>query len=54
MFPSAKSVEVSRGGITVTLSEEDRVSAIGKNGRNIKALREMLERHFAVKNIRVK
>jgi N utilization substance protein A len=53
-FPSAKSIEVSNGGITVVVSEEDRVSVIGRNGRNIKAIREIVERHFDVKNLRVK
>lgn len=54
MFPTAKSIEMNNGGITITIPEEDRVSVIGKNGRNIKAVREILDRHFAIKNLRVK
>ena len=53
-FPTAKSIEVNGGGITVTLPDEDKIAAIGKSGRNIKAIREILSRHFAVKNLRVK
>jgi N utilization substance protein A len=53
-FPHVKSIEISNGRITVTMPEEDRVSAIGKNGRNIKAIREIMERHFSIKDLRVK
>ena len=54
VFPTAKSVEMSGAGITITIPEEDRVSAIGKNGRNIKAVREIMDRHFSIKSLRVK
>jgi N utilization substance protein A len=53
-FPHVKSVDTSNGRITVSIPEEDRVSAIGKNGRNIKAIRELMERHFPIKDLRVK
>ena len=53
-FPNVKSIDMNSGGITITLPEEDKVAAIGKNGRNIKAVREMMDRHFSVKSLRVK
>jgi N utilization substance protein A len=53
-FPHVKSVESSNGRIMVTIPEEDRVTVIGRNGRNIKAVREIMERHFAIKDLRVK
>jgi N utilization substance protein A len=53
-FPHVKSMDISNGRITISIPEEDRVSAIGKNGRNIKAIREIMERHFSIKDLRVK
>jgi len=53
-FPKAKAVEINSNGITVTIPEEDKVTAIGRNGRNIKAVRDILYRHFSVKNLKVK
>ncbi len=53
-YPTAKSMDINNGGITVTLPEEDKIAAIGKNGRNIKAVREIMNRHFSVKNLRIK
>jgi N utilization substance protein A len=54
VFPRVKSIDISSGRITISIPEEDRVSAIGKNGRNIKAIREIMERHFSIKDLRVK
>jgi N utilization substance protein A len=53
-FQHVKNIESNNGKITVTIPEEDRVTVIGRNGRNIKAVREIMERHFAIKDIRVK
>ena len=53
-FPNVKSIDMSNGRITVAIPEEDRISVIGKNGRNIKAVKELMERHFDIKDLRVK
>jgi len=53
-FPKAKNVEINSSGITVTIPEEEKVTAIGRNGRNVKAVRDMLYRHFSVKNLKVR
>jgi len=53
-FQNVKTIDVNNGRITVTIPDEDRVSAIGRNGRNIKAIREIMERHFSIKDLRIK
>ena len=53
-FPNVKAVEMNNGRITVAIPEEDRIAVIGKNGRNIKAVREIMERHFDIRDLRVK
>jgi N utilization substance protein A len=53
-FPNVKSIDINNGRITVSVPEEDRITVIGKSGRNIKAVRELMERHFDIKDLRVK
>jgi len=53
-FHNVKSVEMSNGRMTVSVPEEERMGVIGRSGRNIKAVREIMERHFSIKDLRVK
>ena len=54
LMPSIKSIDMSNSSITVTIPREDRVAAIGRNGANIKIAREIMNRHFSVKNLRLR
>jgi N utilization substance protein A len=54
MVPNLKSFEMSDGVITISIPMDDRTTVIGKNGENIKAMREILKRHFAIKNLRLR
>lgn len=54
MVPTAKSVELGKENATVTVPNQDRVSVIGKNGRNIKAIKEIMDRHFSIKSVRLR
>lgn len=54
LIPSLKSAEFTSKGVTVAISASDRSTVIGKNGRNIKAIREFMERHYKIKNLRLK
>ena len=54
MIPSIKTIEINDGVITISIPNEDKVNVIGKNGNNIKAIRELMARHFKIKNVRVK
>ena len=54
LIPNLKSADFGGKGVTVSISPADRSTVIGKNGRNIKAIREFLDRHYQIKNLRLK
>ncbi len=54
IVPSVKSIEIDNDIITISIPMEERVTVIGKNGRNIKAIKKILKRHFAIKNLRLR
>lgn len=54
LIPNVNSIETRDGVITVSVPVSDRSTVIGKNGKNIKMIREFLNRHFSIKNLRLK
>ena len=52
--PNIKNIEVGNGTITLSVAMKDRNELIGKNGANIKAIKEILNRHFGIKNVRIR
>jgi N utilization substance protein A len=52
--PNVKTFEKKNDVISVSLPTKDKVVLIGRNGNNIKAVKTMLERHFQIKNFRVR
>ena len=54
MIPMAKSVEVSGDSVTVSVPKTDRSVVIGRNGQNIKAMKEFLKRHFEINYLRLR
>ncbi len=54
MIPSTKSVEVSEDSVTVSIPKTDRSVVIGRNGQNIKAMKEFLKRHFEINYLRLR
>ena len=54
MVPTAKSVDMSKGNLSVSVPSNDRVAVIGKNGRNIKAIKELMNRHFSIKTVKLR
>ncbi len=54
MIPNTKSVEMNNGSIVISIPKEDRLMVIGKNGSNIKIIKEILKRHFSIKNVRLR
>ncbi len=54
MIPSAKNVEVGSDSVTVAIPNSDRSVVIGRSGRNIKVMKEFLNRHFKINHLRLK
>ena len=54
MIPTAKNVEIANGAVTVTIPNSDRSVVIGRSGRNIKVMKEFLNRHFKVNYLRLR
>lgn len=53
-IPGIKGVEVSKESATITVPRSERVALIGKNGRNIKAIKEIMKRHYDIKNLKIR
>ncbi len=54
MVPTAKNVEVRGENVNMTVPASDRVAVIGKNGKNIKAIKDIMKRHFGIKAVRLR
>jgi len=54
LIPNINSIETRDDVITISIPSADRSTVIGKNGKNIKMIREFLDRHFKIKNLRLK
>ena len=54
LIHDASAIEIHDGVVSVSVPVSDRSTVIGKNGKNIKMIRQFLERHFDIKNLRLK
>jgi N utilization substance protein A len=54
LISNLKSFDISNGTITVTVQPQDRMSVIGRNGSNIKVIRQILERHCHIKEFKLR
>ncbi|MBN1897059.1 MAG: NusA-like transcription termination signal-binding factor [Candidatus Aenigmarchaeota archaeon] len=54
MIPAAKNVDVANDAVTVTLPSSERSVVIGRSGRNIKIMKEFLNRHFKINYLRLR
>jgi N utilization substance protein A len=54
LIPVINSLDISNGVVTVSVPASERSAVIGKSGKNIKIIRLFLDRHFAIKNLRLK
>lgn len=57
MIPYSKKIEVEsvdgKKTVTVRVGEEKRGIVIGKDGKNIKLIRDLLSRHHGIENVRL-
>lgn len=54
MVPTIKTMNMNNGSIVISIPPGDKVSVIGKNGRNIKAIKEIMMRHFSIKYLKLR
>jgi N utilization substance protein A len=54
LVPSLKCMDFEENSVAVSIPVSDRSTVIGKNGRNIKMIREFLKRHFKIETMRLK
>ena len=54
LIPNAKNIEINNDSMLITIPNDDKLSVIGKNGSNIKALNEILDRHCSIKRVRLR
>ncbi len=54
MIPSATSVEIKGDEALVSIPPKAKSAVIGPRGKNIKAIKELLKRHFNIKNLKLK
>ena len=54
IVPDAKNIEIANGSVKLSIQSKDKSTLIGKNGGNINAIREILKRHFAINELKVR
>jgi N utilization substance protein A len=54
MIPTIKSIDMGGDTLSLTVPSSDRVAVIGRGGRNIRAIKEIMKRHFAIKTVRLR
>lgn len=54
MIPGADNIEKMDDSIMVSVPQENRSEVIGRGGRNIKAIKEFLSRHFKINRLILK
>ncbi len=54
MIPGANNIEIGEDDVKVSIPVENRSEVIGRGGKNIKAIKEFLSRHFNIKRLILK
>jgi NusA-like KH domain protein len=54
MVPTAKALKINDDVAVITIPLEDKSKVIGRNGNNIKAMKEILKRHFALRDLKIR
>jgi NusA-like KH domain protein len=54
IIPNVKNIEMNGDTMVVSVPPEDKMNVIGIGGRNIKFIKEVLNRHFEIKNFKLR
>jgi N utilization substance protein A len=54
MVPNINKIEINGDSVVISVPRSEKVAVIGRNGRNINAIREILKRRFAVKELKLR
>jgi len=54
IIPEVTEIEVNGDSLVASVPPERKMEVLDKNGKNIKIIREILDRHFKIKNFRLK
>jgi N utilization substance protein A len=54
MIPNTRGITLNDGNIIVSIPPKEKVAVIGKNGRNIKAIKEIMARHFSIRHVKLR
>jgi NusA-like KH domain protein len=54
MVPGLKDIRTEDSSMVATIQPKDRTMMIGKNGETIKAIRDMLKRHYSISDFKIK
>jgi N utilization substance protein A len=54
MVPNIKNMTFNDGNMIISIPSQDKVTVIGKNGRNIKAIKEIMKRHFSINYLKLR
>jgi len=54
MIPNVKNIHMNNGSVIITIPANEKVNIIGKNGRNIKAIKTIMDRHFGIKDLKIR
>src|SRR3989344_3239804 len=54
MIPTAGEVKIENGNVDISVPSKERSAVIGREGKNIKAIKEFAIRHLGVTNLRLK
>jgi N utilization substance protein A len=54
MVPNIKKIEIKEDSVIISVPRNEKVAVIGRNGRNINAIREILKRRFAVRELKLR
>ena len=54
VIPTVQDIQLADGSAVIVVAPQDRTRAIGRNGTNIKIVKEILNRHFDIKNVKLR